>query len=103
MADFDDWTIYHVIMAAAQGWCISETQCRGAAPLEIQRLDDADTVGILYGVTIPQLRDDRDAAEALRKAYISREDHAILAVSIIRRQSPKEYEHWRMMEWNSNT
>ena len=98
--NMDDWHNSHVLLAAAQGWCISEVGIEGSAHyLEIQRLDDALAVGLDWGVTIPQLDGDEAAVSALRAAWRRGEDHALLAYQIIKQNSPSEYHYWEMQHW----
>ena len=72
------------------------------APLEIQRLDDAESFSKELGVFVPQLNGDGDAVVRFREAFRNDEPHAVLAYQLLRENSPKEFDHWRMKDWLSN-
>ncbi len=95
----DEWTRDHTLAAGRQGWCISRVDHEGHAPWEIQRLDDAELVSEDWGIPIPQLDDDYDAAMAMRAAFDRGEPHAVLAYQLIKEFSPMEFTHWDMESW----
>ena len=102
MVDYDDWQIVHRNAAACQGWCISEVD-DAIDQWQVQRLDDADITGNAWGVDIPRLESDADAAAAMKAAFLRGEDHAILAWKIIRNVCHQEFTHWDMQSWTTSS
>ena len=99
-ATMNDWQPGHVRLAAEQGWCLSEVAVEGSAHyLEIQRLDDAETVSKHWGVQVPQLDGDEAAVAALKQACMRGEPHAVLAYQIVKHNSPSEFYFWQMQNW----
>jgi len=99
MISMDSWTVIHARAAASQGWLLSEVDHNVQHQLEIQRVDDAMSVSQIMEVAIPQLEDDQAAVYALQRAWMLGEDHALLAVSLLREMSPSEYAHWGINNW----
>jgi hypothetical protein len=98
--NIDDWYKHHILAAGAQGWCLSEVALPNTAHyLEIQRLDDAEGVSRDWGVTVPQLADDAAAVDAMREAWASYQEHALLAYHLLKHHSPSEFLYWGMGEW----
>lgn len=100
MWDLDDWLPCYQIMAADQGWCLSETHHAGChAPIEVQRWDDADGVTVDLGVVVPHLEGDDRAVQAFYQSWQRGEPHALIAYDILAKNSPMEFQHWRMHTW----
>lgn len=95
----ESWRREHTLVAASQGWCISEVRSDDHAPWEIQRLDDAESASEDYGVQVPQLASDDEAVQVLREAWQRGEPHAVLAYQLLRENSPQEFAYWQMEAW----
>ena len=67
--------------------------------IEIQFIQDAPEVGIMWDVQVPQLEDDGQAVQALHAAWTLGEPHAHVAYDILKHESPSEFEFWNMQEW----
>jgi len=96
LIELDDWHENHANAAACQGWQIFDTGFLGQAPLEIRYLE-MDPATDVEDKTV-HCRDE-EAVRSFREAFKLGEDHALVAFKLIRLHSPKEYEHWRMMDW----
>lgn len=97
----EDWHRHHMLAAGAQGWCLSEVGLANTPNyLELQRFDDAESVGQDWGISIPQLDGDDQAAKAFEAAWRRGEDHALLAYQILKFNSPSEFEYWGMDNWH---
>ena len=95
MWDLDDWLSCYRIMAAEQGWCLSETHHAGChAPIEVQRWDNAD-----LEVVVPKLEGDDEAVQAFYQSWQRGEPHALIAYHILAKNSPMEFQYWRMDKW----
>jgi hypothetical protein len=98
-----DWCVQHANAAATQGWCLSEVDANNTThSMEIQRIDDAETTGVHWGIQIPQLDDDDQAVQAMQAAWKRGEPHAELAYEILKKFSPSEFEFWGMIDWCRN-
>lgn len=101
--DMDDWLMQHANAAAAQGWCLSEVGLKRTPHyVEIQRIDDAETTSMNWGIQIPQLEDDAQAVNIMQAAWQRGEHHAVLAYDILKNESPSEFEFWGMVNWHRN-
>jgi hypothetical protein len=101
--DMDDWCMQHANSAAQEGWCLSEVGLSTTPhSVEIQRIDDADTTSVNWGIQIPQLVDDDQAVQVLHAAWQQGEPHAELAYQILRSCSPSEFQFWGMNAWTKN-
>jgi hypothetical protein len=67
--------------------------------LEIHHIENQSNGIPTEGNNGPLHYHDEDAVRSFRRAFNMGEDHALLAFRLIKTHSPKEYEHWRMMEW----
>lgn len=100
--DMDDWQMAHANAAAAQGWCLSEVGIKRTPHyVEIQRIDDADTTSVHWGMPIPQLESDQHAVQVMHDAWLRGEEHALLAYQILKRDSPSEFHFWHMHTWHT--
>jgi hypothetical protein len=96
-----DWHMCHVQAAAAQGWCLSEVApMHTPHQIEIQFIQDAPEVGIMWDVQVPQLEDDSQAVQALQDAWMLGELHAQVAFDILKHESPSEFAFWSMHTWS---
>jgi hypothetical protein len=101
--DMDDWHTPHANAAAAQGWCLSEVGLKNTAHcVEIQRIDDAKTTSMSWGMQIPQLDSDDHAVNVMHEAWLRGEPHAVLAYQILKMCSPSEFDFWRMNSWHKS-
>lgn len=101
--NMDDWLMQHANAAAAQGWCLSEVALSTTPHcVEIQRIDDAASTGVNWGMEIPQLVDDDQAVQNMHDAWLRGEPHAELAYQILRSCSPSEFQFWGMQTWIKN-
>ena len=90
-----DWSTWHALAAAVQGWRLSETGFNHHSTIEVRCLEPGEPYAEL-GI---ELDGDERAVDALRDAFSNGQDHAMLAYNLIKSHSPSEFHHWDMASW----
>jgi hypothetical protein len=67
--------------------------------LEVQHIQDAQSVSADWGVPVRQLDHDLAAVEIMRASWQAGEEHAMLAYQLLKLHSPSEFDYWRMHTW----
>lgn len=96
--DMDDWKLDHQLAAAVEGWCIVEVGLKETPSYLVVRNVDDETFPDQV-LNFARLDSDEDAVESLRHSWINGTDHAVLAYSLLKLNSPAEFYFWRMLEW----
>lgn len=98
--DMEDWTPRYQRLAAAQGWQLTENGQLGNGSIEIRCLETPIDL-VRLADRSQHIQTDDDAVSSMKTAFLNNEDHAIIAWTIIKYNSPLEFSMWAMNSWKN--
>lgn len=84
------------VAAAEQGWTLSELP---DGTLQIQRIDDPESLSTVLGVVVPVLDNDDQAVAVMKAACERGEVHALRAYMTMHTHSANEFARLQMSKW----